>query len=972
MRFGKFKPKEKMTPFIKRVFFCRIDTIYMFKAISPKVDFVEIEKKILDWWGKSGVLEKYLQKNKSSKVKFSFLDGPITANNPMGVHHAWGRTYKDLWQRFFNMKGYVQRFQNGFDNQGLWVEVEVEKELGFRNKKDIEKYGIENFVNKCKERTLHFAKVQTEQSKRLGYFMDWENSYFTMSEENNYMIWTFLKKCHEHGWLYKGQDSVPWCPRCGTALSQHEILTEEYKEITHDSVFLKMPIKDQKNWFFLVWTTTPWTIPANVALAVNPEFNYGLYQKDDISLILLQDLKEKILDKDWQLIKKFKGKDLKDWQYDAPFDDLPRLKNVNHKVVLDKDLVTAEEGTGIVHIAPGAGQEDFHLGKKEKLSLVEVIDEQANYLDGFGDFSGQNAKKHPELIIDYLKSFTNGRFLFKVEPYTHRYPVCWRCKTELVWRTVEEWYISMKELRPKMMAVTKKINWLPSWGLERELDWLKNMEDWMISKKRYWGLALPIWQCDCGHFEVIGDDQELKAKAVEGFEKFVGHSPHRPWIDEVKIKCSKCGKLASRVTDVGNPWLDAGIVPFSTLKYRTDKKYWSEWFPADFITESFPGQFKNWFYSLIAMATVLEDKNPFKTVLGYGSVLGENGQAMHKSLGNAIEFNEGADKIGVDVMRWLFLSHNPADNLLFGYHATDECRRQFHLLLWNIYNFFISNALIDQYVPNLDSKPSKNILDCWLISKLNNLIDKITVDLEKFDAFAATGRIEFFVNDFSTWYVRRSRDRIGPAADNQVDKNDCYNTFYKTLVTLCRLLAPFVPFLAEEMFKNLTDKESVHLENWPEVNQKLIDNNLEKQMDQARKVCEMGHAKRKEAQIKVRQPLGQLKIKGNNLLIDESLIQIISKELNVKKIELKQTKDELDIELDTQITPQLKAEGEARDFVRQIQDLRKQAGCQRDEKIKVFGPSWPDDLQLQEYIKKETLATELLSGKELKIASLDH
>lgn len=929
----------------------------MFKPVTPKVDFVEIEKKILEWWEKSGILKKYLQKNKNSKIKFSFLDGPITANNPMGVHHAWGRTYKDLWQRFFNMKGCQQRFQNGFDNQGLWVEVEVEKDLGFKDKKDIEKYGIEKFVNKCKERTLKFAKVQAEQSKRLGYFMDWENSYYTMSDENNYMIWSFLKKCHQQGWLYKGKDSVPWCPRCGTAISQHEILTEEYQELTHDSVYLKLPIKDKKKTFFLVWTTTPWTIPANVALAVNPDFKYGAYQKDSETLILSKDLKGKVLDKDWQEMKTFKGQELKDWQYQGPFDDLSRLKGIKHSVVLDKDLVTAEEGTGIVHIAPGAGQEDFRLAKKEKLVLVEAIDEGANYLDGFGQFSGQNAKQHPEIIINYLKEKKDD-FLFKIEKYSHRYPVCWRCKTELVWRLVEEWYIKMDELRPKMMAVTKKINWLPDWGLERELDWLKNMEDWLISKKRYWGLALPIWECSCGHFEVISSQKELKEKAVEGWDKFVGHSPHRPWIDKIKIKCSKCGQLVSRIKDVGNPWLDAGIVPFSTLEYQNDKKYWQEWFPADFITESLPGQFKNWFYSLIAMSTVLENTNPFKTVLGHGMVLGEDGQAMHKSMGNAIEFNEGAEKMGVDVMRWLFLSHNPAENLLFGYKAADEVRRRFPLLLWNIYNFFINNALINQWQPKGKAKNSQNILDRWLLSRLHSLIKQTTVSLENFDAFPATIKIEKFVNDFSTWYLRRSRNRT---------ENDFYQTFYQTLITLCQLLAPFTPFLVEEMFKNLTDKESVHLEKWPKFEEKLIDKNLEKQMEEVRKICEMGHAKRKEAGIKVRQPLNELIITNYGIKINEDLKQLLKDELNVKKIAVKEDKEELKISLDTQITPELKAEGEARELIRQIQDLRKKNNCRLDEKIKVVGSDWPKDKNLQDYIKKETLSTELLLGRELKI-----
>jgi isoleucyl-tRNA synthetase len=941
----------------------------MFKPVNPKVNFVEIEKKILSYWEKSDIIKKYLQKNnlpagrQENQKKFSFLDGPITANNPMGVHHAWGRTYKDLWQRFFNMRGCRERFQNGFDNQGLWVEVEVEKELGFKNKKDIEEYGIENFVNKCKERTLKFAKIQTEQSKRLGYFMDWENSYYTMSEENNYMIWFFLKKCHENGWLYKGKDSVPWCPRCGTAISQHEILTEEYQELTHDSIYLKLPVKGQtldkkNNLFFLAWTTTPWTIPGNVALAVNPEFAYGVYRNKNTNLILLKKLKNKILGNDWKLIKEFKGKDLANWSYQGPFDDLPRLKEIEHRVVLDKDLVTDKEGTGIVHIAPGAGQEDFALAKKEKLPVVEVIDEEANYLDGFGQFTGQNAKKKPEIIIDFLKEKENGNFLFKIEKYTHRYPVCWRCKTELVWRFVDEWYIAMDELRPRMMKVTKKINWLPSWGEKRELDWLKNMDDWLISKKRYWGLALPIWECQCGHFEVIGSKEELRKKAVEGWEEFEGHSPHRPWIDKIKIKCPVCGRLMSRIKDVGNPWLDAGIVPFSTLKYLTDKKFWSEWFPADFITESLPGQFKNWFYSLIAMSTVLENTPPFKTVLGHGSVLGEDGQPMHKSLGNAIEFNEGADKIGVDVMRWMFLAHNPADNLLFGYKRADEIRRRFHLLLWNVYNFFVTYANINNFEIKKTRLKSQNILDKWLISRLNQLLKEVTDLLEKYDAYQATQKIENFVSDLSQWYVRRSRART---------EKEFYQTLYEVLVVLCKILAPFTPFLAEEIFINLTGKESVHLEDWPKFEEGLIDFKLEEQMNLVRRICEMGHALRKEAKIKVRQPLQKLRIENVECRIEKDLSQLIKDELNIKEVEFKEGKGELKVELDTKITPELKAEGEARELVRQIQELRKKKNCRLEEKIRVAGPHWPTDKKLQDYIKKETLATELLPGEKLEI-----
>ncbi|MEX2028845.1 MAG: class I tRNA ligase family protein, partial [Candidatus Curtissbacteria bacterium] len=704
-----------------------------FKPVDPKQDFVAMEKKLLDYWYREGIIEKYLSKNKGSKKKFSFLDGPITANNPMGVHHAWGRTYKDLWQRFYNMQGYAERFQNGFDEQGLWVEVEVEKELGFKNKKDIEKFGIDKFVELCKARVAKFSAIQTEQSKRMGYFMDWDNSYHTSADANNYAIWNFLKVCHQKGYLYKGRDSVPWCPRCGTAISQHEILTEEYKEITHKALYVKFKLAD-KDEYLLAWTTTPWTLPSNVAIAVNPEFSYGIYDIDGEKLII-QTKRAKEMGIVEKPIKTLKGKELVGAKYEGNFDELSALKGVEHKVVGAKDLVTEEEGTGLVHLSPGAGEEDFKIAREEDLSVIESIDESAVYLEGFGDLSGQNAKQNPDLVIDKLK--TKG-VLFKEENYTHRYPTCWRCKTELVWRVVDEWYIAMdrpsreatdgekgRTLREEMVDVAKKINWIPGFGLERELDWLKNMHDWLISKKRYWGLALPIWECtECGNFEVIGSKDELKEKATQGWDKFDGKSPHRPWIDEVKVKCPKCGEASSRIKDVGNPWLDAGIVPFSTMS--------PEWFPADFITESFPGQFKNWFYSLIAMSTVLKNENPFKTVLGFATLLDEKGEEMHKSKGNAIEFNEAADKIGVDVMRWMYAVQNPTSNMFFGYHKADEVRRRFYLILWNVYSFFITYANLNNFSPprhsgersdaRIDSgqaRMTESVLDRWIISRLN-------------------------------------------------------------------------------------------------------------------------------------------------------------------------------------------------------------------------------------------------------------
>ena len=963
------------------------------KPVESRPDFIKLEKDLLKKWYQEGIVEKYLNKNNQKTKRFSFIDGPITANNPMGVHHAWGRTYKDLWQRYKNMRGYKQRFQNGFDCQGLWVEVEVEKDLGFKTKKDIEGYGVENFVQKCKDRVTKYAKIQTEQSKRLGYFMDWDNSYFTMSDDNNYMIWNFLKVCHKNGWLYKGNDSVPWCPRCQTAISQHEMLTEDYKEVTHDSIYLSLPLIDRDNEYLLIWTTTPWTIPANIAVAVDPKIKYVLVQKDTHRYWVAKDLKDKIFDTQDKVVRTVNGEELVGLKYQAPFDSLPAVKKVaqenadNFHIVVASDPlilpISTSEGTGLVHTAVSAGVEDFKLGKKYGLPMIPVIADDASYLDGLGFLTGQNAKKHPEIILDYLKEQDKKgqSWVFKITPYKHRYPACWRCKQELVWKVTDEWYIAMDKgnptLRQRMQKVAKKINWTPKFGLKRELDWLTNMHDWLISKKnRYWGLSLPIWECECGHFEVIGGKEELKERAVEGWEQFQGHSPHKPFIDKVKIKCSKCGKLASRVEPVGNPWLDAGIVPFSTLvdkesgkpSYTLDRKYFKKWFPADFITESFPGQFKNWFYSLIAMSTVLEDQEPFKNVLGFATVLAENGKEMHKSDGTAIEFNQAADQIGVDVMRWFYAKQNPERNLLFGYKTADEVKRQFHMFLWNSYRFFVNYVALENWQPKDEFKNNLTTLDKWILTRLDQVILTVTSGLDKFNAYSGAKSIEEFVNDLSTWYIRRSRNRVGPGALNKEDKNTCYQTLFTVLETLSRLLMPYTPFLADTIFTNLTGEESVNLANWPkkpkagDINKKLLD-----QMVLVRKICEQGHAQRKSHEIAVKQPLKSLTVKINDSLSLEDnpdLLQLIKEELNIENVIFEKATD-LSVELDTQLTPDLIKKRQARETIRLIQQARKEAGCKLDQVVDITLPSWPKEYEDQ--IKAKTLVGKITKGKQVTI-----
>ncbi|MBU3942549.1 class I tRNA ligase family protein, partial [Patescibacteria group bacterium] len=709
-------------------------------------NFAENENKILKFWEKKKIFKKLQKKNlfAGKQIKqWSFLDGPITANNPMGVHHAWGRTYKDMFQRYNAMKGFNQRYQNGFDCQGLWVEVEVEKEMGFKNKKDIEKFGVDKFVRLCKERVLKYSEIQTNQSIRLGQWMNWKNSYFTMSDKNNYTIWNFLKVCNEKGLLYKGHDTVPWCPRCGTAISQHEILTEEYKELTHKSVYIKLPVKGESNTFFLAWTTTPWTLPGNVALAVNPKSEYVKIKQGGEIYILLKEKAELV---EGKIVGVLAGKDLVGMEYEGMFNKLSGVKE--YKVIPWKD-VTEEEGTGIVHIAPGCGSEDFQLSKELKLPVVDLTNNDSEYREDFEELAGKfvGSEEVREWIFEYLKK---KNFVYKIKDYTHRYPTCWRCKTELIFRLVDEWYISMDKIRKDLIEVTKRINWIPSFGLERELDWLKNMHDWLISKKRYWGLALPIYECECGHFEVIGSKEELEKRAVSGWKKFDGHSPHKPWIDEVKIKCSKCGKKVSRIKDVGNPWLDAGIVPFSTM----DK----EWRPADFICESFPGQFKNWFYSLIVMSTVLEKEVPSKTIFGFASVKDEKGEEMHKSKENAIWFDDAVEKIGADPMRWMYMRQNPVNDLRFGFAGAEEIKRKL-LTLYNVFSFF--NIYVDKKKTTRSDLVAKSVLDKWILSKLNNLIAKVTKNLDEYNAGIAVLTIEdFFIEDLSLWYVRRSRKRF--------------------------------------------------------------------------------------------------------------------------------------------------------------------------------------------------------------------
>ncbi|MGQ9533815.1 MAG: isoleucine--tRNA ligase [bacterium] len=884
-----------------------------FRPVPRELNFPKIEHSILKFWDENKIFDLYKNKNKNKK-KWSFLDGPITANNPMGVHHAWGRTYKDIFQRYRTMKGYEQRYQNGFDCQGLWVEVEVERELGFSSKKDIEKYGIDRFVQKCQERVHKYSIVQTEQSIRLGMWMDWgewktslddkdwlkkSHSYYTMSEVNNYTIWYFLKKCHERGFIYKGTDVLPWCARCGTAISDMEIATEGYKELTHKSVFIRFLLKNKKDEYLLVWTTTPWTLTSNTGVAVHPNFTYVKVRNNGSIYYLAKNL-VRVLKGSYEILEELPGKELLNLLYEGPFDYLPAQKGVIHKVIPWEEI-SESEGTGLVHIAPGCGKEDFALGKEYGLSTIAPLDDLGYYIDGFDWLSGRNVD---EVTDDIINDLQKRGILYNVEDYTHRYPICWRCDSELIFRLVDEWYISMDTLRNEIAAVVKKVErWIPEWGQERELDWLKNMADWCISKKRYWGLALPIWECRCGNFTVIGSKDELKEKAIAGWDEFEGHSPHRPWIDKIKIRCEKCGEMMSRIPDVGNPWLDAGIVPYSTIRppenmhdlyngYPYDKSYWQKWFPADFITECFPGQFRNWFYAILTMSTVLENKPPFRVLLGHALVRDEHGEEMHKSKGNAIWFDEAAEKMGADVMRWMFAKQNPIQNLNFGYGPADEIKRTL-LTFWNVYSFFVTYANIDKFNPNGKKIIVNNMtkLDRWLISRTSSLIKKCDEFYNNYDTASVVKEVEFYFDELSNWYLRRNRRRFWKS-ENDADKETAYLVLYNCLLDVIKLISPIMPFWTEDMYQNLVRSintnapMSVHLCDFPAVDTSMINEELESEIAFVRKLVSMGRAARNRVNIKVRQPLAEMAIKlpPNAKPLDESSISTILEELNIKKI----------------------------------------------------------------------------------------
>ncbi len=916
----------------------------MYERVEPWVDVIELEKRTLDFWKDARAFEKLRERNRG-KPPWSFLDGPITANNPMGVHHAWGRTLKDVYQRYWAMNGRELRYQNGFDCQGLWVEVEVEKELGFATKKEIEDYGIDRFVEKCKERVRKYSAIQTEQSIRLGYWMDWSDSYYTMSDENNYTIWRFLKKCHERGKIYRGWDVMPWSGRSGTGYSQMEVV-EGRKLVAHEALFLKLPLRGRERESLLVWTTTPWTLTSNVGAMVNAELEYvRLRCKGDgeVYYFAADNLRYQRLRRQYEEGKEWvagvpplktlheifearggyevegyvRGAEMVGWTYDGPFDELEAQRVRGGYPFTDEEVaesgreahrvidggrdshggavVVVGEGTGIVHTAPGCGDIDHVIGTALGLPHIAPLDGEARFLEGFGPLTGKHALA-PETVEWVMRSLEDKGLLVHRELYPHVYPHCWRSGDPLVFRLVDEWYIDM-DWRDEIKRIVTEIRWIPEWGQERELEWLTNMRDWMISKKRYWGLALPIWVCEaCEAFEVIGGKEELRERAVAGWDRFEGHSPHRPWIDEVEIRCQQCGGRARRIPDVGNPWLDAGIVPYSTVRYNTDRPYWEKWIPADLVLECFPGQFRNWFYSLLAMSTMMEGVRPFKTLVGHALVRDEKGEEMHKSLGNAIWFEDAADQMGADVMRWIFCRSEPTTNLNFGFGVGREVRGKLYNTLWNTYAFFANYARLDGFVPPSEPTPvgARPDFDRWILSRLQGLVLAARRGYEGHDTRSVCLATEVFLEELSNWYVRQNRRRFWKGDDPE-DQRRAYETLYTCLETLVLVVAPVMPFVAEAIYQNLVRShdrsapESVHHRGFPEADERLVDAELDQDMAAVARLSSLALKARETAKIKVRQPLQSLTIGPADEVEARAARRfspLLRDELNVKAVEV--------------------------------------------------------------------------------------
>jgi isoleucyl-tRNA synthetase len=862
----------------------------VFEPLPTVPDHPRLEEEILQWWEDEAIFDRLREQNRGNE-RWSFIDGPVTANKKLAVHTAWGRTLKDVFQRYKALRGFDQRYQNGFDCQGLWIEVGVERQLGLNSKREIEEYGLEEFAAKCRDVVVWSSEELTRGCKRLGQWMDWGNDYFTFSDTNIEYIWRFLKRVHERGWLYLGHRSTEWCPRCGTSISAHE-LTGSYVDRADPSLYVRLPLLDRPGESLVVWTTTPWTLPANVAAAVNPQAQYG--RRLNGEWVAAPRYPDEAFD------ERLSGAELVGWRYEGPFDDLAPGAGVEHRVIAWDD-VSLDEGTGIVHIAPGCGSEDFELSRAQGLPVLTPVDESGRFYDDYGWLHGLSTAEAAEQIIGNLEEKNR---LVEAGLYEHRYPECWRCHTPLIFRIADDWFISVDEIREPMRAASGEVEWVPGYFGKRMDDWLVNMSDWNISRRRYYGLPLPFYPCGCGELNVVGSKEELRERALEGFEQL--EELRRPWIDRVPISCARCGERVERIPEVGDVWLDAGIVPFSTLGWESpeyvpegyatgaargltradlpDHAYWERWFPADWISEM-REQIRLWFYSQLFMSVALVGRPPWRRVLGYEKMFDETGREMHGSWGNMIEAEDAFERMGADVMRWQYSAQPPNQNLWFGFGPAHEIKRKL-LTLWNSIKFLGDYANVEGWRPDyedLASAPSfEHPLDRWLVARTHAFVAEATEAYEATLTVDVIRAFDGFVDDVSNWYIRRSRRRFWDG------EADALRALWFALVQGLRAVSPVMPFLTDWLWRRIVAAvaadapPSIHLAGWPEAG--AVDEQLVRATSETRRVVDLGRQARSQSGIPLRQPLRRLVVQG--LALSDEHAAEVREELRVKEVEV--------------------------------------------------------------------------------------
>ena len=863
----------------------------MYKKVELPKGYVGMEKEVAKLWKEEGIIEKNFNMNRGKRY-FTFYDGPPTANGMPHIGHVETRVMKDIIPRYKVMKGYHVDRKAGWDTQGLPVELEIEKKLGISGKEQIEEYGVENFVKECKDSVFQYVNVWEKLTEQIGFWVDMEHPYVTYHNEYIESVWWGISQMWKKGLLYEGHKVMPYCPRCGTALSSHEV-AQGYKDVKDLTCIAKFKVKGKENTYILAWTTTPWTLPSNLALCVNKTYTYaeikvnaGTEEEPKYeNCILAKDLIDTVLkDKEYELIKEFKGEELLGTEYE-PLMPFAKPEGKAY-VVIHGDYVTLTDGTGIVHIAPAYGEDDSLVAKKNGIAFVNLVDKSGNFVKEVEPWAGRFVRDCNEDICKWLSKQNK---LFSKEKHLRSYPHCWRCDTPLLYYPKESWFVAMTKLRDNLIANNDKINWYPETiKTGRFGKFLENVIDWGISRDRYWGTPLPIWKCECGHQECIGSIAELKEKAIDCPDEI---ELHKPYIDNVHLKCPHCGKTMERFKEVIDVWFDSGSMPYAQFHYPFEnKEEFKKHFPAQFISEAID-QTRGWFYTLLAISTCIFDKTPFENCIVLGHVLDEKGQKMSKSKKNGVDPMLLLDSVGADATRWHFYTCSaPWLPTRLSLENVQETQRGFLATLWNVYSFYVLYAEIDKFNP-LEYKDfkSNNIMDKWIISELNTLVKEVAEKLDKYDITGSSLQIEAFTDKLSNWYVRRNRERFWGTKLTD-DKIGAYVTLYRVLVTLCKISAPYIPFMTEEIYQNLVvglDKnaeESIHLCLWPEVNENEIDPELEEEMDLAYTIVKLGRSCRNSVNIKNRQPLSKMLISVKNL--PEYYSDIVKDELNVKEVVL--------------------------------------------------------------------------------------